>query len=288
MDTQLLIDLGLSVENRDGVLEAQVEIDPVLWNPVSKKPIPSVRFQVVGERLIPIDPPELVGVTPISLAHLSASSKVDELVVKAFNDHCAHVVRRSAELSSLGLSPKVDPATLQLTTEVVNGEFSFMIGTDRNGVFRVVRAAREGVDFTVPGNQSFELNEFKEKAALEAYLGALFAEQGGPSREVAFPPLEGSIPFDVLARAFDGAVLPPRSTFEVLAELEVEGQPYRFAAARVTGQTFRGLLAGPQGKVWAERFELSDFPGVKKLVAGLLEVSEDKVKLRTPASKSRA
>ncbi len=279
MDTSLLTDLGLAVEDRDGVIEAQVEIDPVLWNPVSRKPIPNARFQVVGERLIAIDPPELVGITPISVAHLSASSKVDELVVKAFNDHCAHVVRRSAELSSLGFSPRVDPATLQLTTEVVNGEYSFVIATDRNGVFRVVRAARDGVDFTVPGNQSFELNEFKEKSALEAYLGALFGEQGSQP-PIAFPPLEGAIAFEVLAQAFDGALLPPRSAFEVLAELEVEGQSYRFAAARVSGNTFRGLLAGPKGKVWAQRFELAEFPGVKKLVAQVLSVDEQNVQVR--------
>ena len=45
-------------------------------------------------------------------------------------------------------------------------------------------------------------------------------------------------------------------------ELEVDGERYRFAAARVAGRTFRGLLAGPTGKVWADRFELEDFPGV--------------------------
>ncbi|MFT3836080.1 MAG: hypothetical protein QM723_03665 [Myxococcaceae bacterium] len=279
MDHQLLTDLGLAVEERDGVVEAQVEIDPVLWNPVSKKPIPNVRFQVVGERLIAIHPPEFVGITPISVAHLSAASRIDELMVKAFNDHCAHVVRRSAELSSLGFAPKVEPATLSLTADVVNGDFSFKIGTDRNGVFRVVRAARDGSEFTVPGNQSFELNEFKEKSALESYLAALFSEQGGPA-PVAFPPLEGSIPYAALLSAFEGAVLPPRSTLEVLAELQVGEDQYRFAAARVQGNTFRGLLAGPKGKVWAQRFELGEFPGLKKLAAQVLEVDEATVKVR--------
>ncbi len=61
--------------------------------------------------------------------------------------------------------------------------------------------------------------------------------------------------------------------------LEVGGRPYRFAAARVAGRTFRGLLAGAQGKVWAERFELDDFPGVVPLVADLLKVPAQAVKL---------
>ena len=55
------------------------------------------------------------------------------------------------------------------------------------------------------------------------------------------------------------------------------GVRYRFAAARLAGRTFRGLLAGPQGKLWAERFELEDFPGVALLVADALGVSVDEV-----------
>ena len=66
--------------------------------------------------------------------------------------------------------------------------------------------------------------------------------------------------------------LPPKSTFEVLAELKVVKDRYRFAAARVTGRTFRGLLAGPSGKVWADRFELDEFHGVAALVARVLDV----------------
>ena len=57
----------------------------------------------------------------------------------------------------------------------------------------------------------------------------------------------------------------------------------RFAAARVVGRTFRGLLAGGQGKVWAERFDLGEFPGVVPLVARLLRVPATAVKvLRSP------
>jgi len=62
-------------------------------------------------------------------------------------------------------------------------------------------------------------------------------------------------------------------------ELQVQGKTYRFAATRVAGRTFRGLLAGAQGKLWAERFELEDFPGVVRLVADLLKVSPRSVKV---------
>jgi hypothetical protein len=62
--------------------------------------------------------------------------------------------------------------------------------------------------------------------------------------------------------------------------LEAGGQAYRFAAARVAGRTFRGLLAGASGKLWAERFDLDDnFPGPRQLLAGLLGLPEDQVKV---------
>ena len=81
--------------------------------------------------------------------------------------------------------------------------------------------------------------------------------------------------------AFSGrAQVPQRSAFEVLVELRIGTDRYRFAAARVVGRTFRGLLAGSGGnKVWADRFELDTFPGVEALVAKLLDVPMERVEV---------
>ena len=73
--------------------------------------------------------------------------------------------------------------------------------------------------------------------------------------------------------------LPPTSTFEVFAELKVGDERYRFAAARVTGRTFRGVLAGPRGKVWSDRFELEDFKGITALVARVTGVPKEKIEV---------
>jgi hypothetical protein len=73
--------------------------------------------------------------------------------------------------------------------------------------------------------------------------------------------------------------VPGRSAVEVLIELRVGSESYRFAAARVSGRTFRGLLAGTAGKLWADRFELNEFPGIKALLAQLLGVAESKVEV---------
>jgi hypothetical protein len=79
--------------------------------------------------------------------------------------------------------------------------------------------------------------------------------------------------------AFGDAVLAPMSALELVADLQVGNERLRFAAARVQGRVFRGLLAGPSGKIWAERFELDDFPGVRALVAELLQVPLEDVEV---------
>lgn len=273
MDRAFLEQLGLTVQQADGVVEAELQIaNTQAVNPLTRQFITSARFQLMGDRLLPIDPPELVGCAPINLAHTTSATNLEDTVVKQLVDHCGHLTRRSSELSAMGFAPRVDPVTLQLTAELFIGEMSITIGTDRAGNFRVMRAARLGGDLTVPGNQTFELAEFREKSALEAYLGALFGDDEGKSPAKATA-VDQAIPFKELFAAFGAeGSLPPRSTFEVLAELKVGNDRYRFAAARVTGRTFRGLLAGPSGKVWADRFELDEFHGVTELVARVLDV----------------
>src|SRR5260370_26261732 len=64
---------------------------------------------------------------------------------------------------------------------------------------------------------------------------------------------------------------PPRSTLF----------PYT-TLFRSMGHTFRGMLAGAQGKVWAERFEMDEFPGVVELVASLFKVPKEQVEALCP------
>ncbi len=280
MDNEFLERLGLKVETSDDVVEAELMIaNPQACNPITRQFITHVRFMVMGDRLIPIDPPELVGFPPINLAHTTGATNLEETVVKSLVDHCTHLSRRSSELSALGFTPRVDPVTLQLTTQLTIGEMAIVIGTDRLGNFRVQHASRSGVDLTVPGSQIFELAEFREKSALEAYLGALFGDAAGSAPAKATAVVQ-AIPLKDLSAAFgiEGS-LPPTSTFEIFAELKVGEERYRFAAARVLGRTFRGLLAGPRGKVWSDRFELEAFEGITSLVARVTGVDRSRIEV---------
>jgi hypothetical protein len=90
---------------------------------------------------------------------------------------------------------------------------------------------------------------------------------------------DAGLAFRELFAAFGDAMLPPRSPLEVVADVRVGDQVLRFAAARTQGHTFRGLLAGPTGKLWADRFELDDFPGIRGFVAELMGVTIDEVEV---------
>jgi hypothetical protein len=276
MDAARLRQLGLEVRDGGRGLAATLVLSEPLDNPTGHRKVERVDFRVEGERLVPSAPEEVVGLRPIPLGAVKEAREVEAEVVDAFNEHLFHVQRRSAELLALGLDAHVEPKSLVLSTQVSEHGLTLTLVADRQGNFRVSSAARDGQALPLSQAHTFELSEFRERGALVGYLAALFGEQGASARAAG----EGLIGFSEVVRAFgEGALVPPRSGLELLVLLDVEGKPYRFAAARVAGRTFRGLLAGAQGKVWAERFELDDFPGVVPLVAGLLKVPTEAVKL---------
>ncbi|QRK14033.1 hypothetical protein JQX13_40965 [Archangium violaceum] len=287
MDKARLTQLGLEVRGEGESLEATLVLTEPLENPVGGRQVERVSFQVQGEQLVPVDPPEVVGLRPIALGSVQGAREVEAEVADAFNEHLFHVQRRSAELRALGLSPEVEPVSLRLSTHLSEHGLALTLVADRQGNFQVSSAVRDGQALSVPQGHTFELSEFRERGALVGYLAALFGEQGPAEAARTRPEAsEGVVGFSEVVRAFgEGALVPPRSGLELLVLLEVEGRPYRFAAARVAGRTFRGLLAGAQGKVWAERFELDEFPGVVPLVAGLLKVPAEAVKLIGPGAR---
>lgn len=290
MDPDRLRDLGLSVRETELGTEADLELTTnSLMNPLTRNFIQKVTFTVVGDRLVAIDPAELVGIAPISTAGLERMSALEEQVSNAFNDHILHLQRRSAELQTLGLNPKVDPQALSLAAEVTSSDgLKFVIGADKRGNFRVLEAFKDGAQMDVSSGHAFELSEFRDVNALAGYLTALFQEPSPdsptqpsyhPTKKISAEEPPRITYGEVMARFTASAVVPPRSTLELLVELSVGGAVYRFAAARVAGRTFRGLLAGASGKLWAERFELDDFPGVIPLVADLLGVPQSEVSI---------
>ncbi len=296
MDRAFLEQLGLDVSEADGVVEAELVLQGgQALNPLTRRVIDRVSFTIMGDRLLYVGPPEFVGAQPINLAYLSPSSRLEDLIVQTLNDHLFQLERRSNELTALGISSRVDPGTLQLTADLEKKPLKFTIGASRTGQFRIVRTLNDGIELTNAGQIVFELSEFFDRRALEDFLFALFSDvvaepevkpepagsatiTSSPSTIVASSHAQ-SLPFKELFDAFGDALLPPRSPLEVVADVRIGGQQLRFAAARVQGRTFRGMLAGPTGKIWADRFELDDFPGIKGFISELMAVPYDDVEV---------
>ncbi len=290
MDRAFLEQLGLEVSGAEGIVEAELElISGRALNPLSRREIDRISFTVMGDRLLYVGPPEFVGAQPINLAFLQPGTRLEDIVVDTLNEHLFQLERRSSELSALGIAPKVDPQTLQLTAELEKPPLRFVIGASRTGQFRVVRAVHDGAELTSASKPLFELSEFFNRAALESYLYALYSDVVGPElgpatlvktpSDIVRAPTDTSLAFREIYEAFGDAFLPPRSPLEVVADVRVGDQCMRFAVARVQGKTFRGLLAGARGKIWSDRFEIDEFPGIRAFVAELMQVTIDDVEV---------
>jgi hypothetical protein len=276
MNKERLEALGFNVSSLEGEIEAKLElISGSLLNPLTRKFLAEAHFTVIDERLVAIAPPELLGLPPLTLEGVERVSEFETRLADLFNEHVMHMQRRSAELIALGLEPKVDPDTLVLSTEVPAGNLTVVLTSDKRGQFHISEVRKGPLHIDREVGQPLELAEFRELAALSGYLAALLGET---IRPVAAP-ARSSLRFaEVVARFGRAVELPPASGLELLVEMEVDGVRYRFAAARVAGTSFRGLLAGPKGKMWAERFELDEFAGPARLLASALGVDEAMVR----------
>ncbi|HYH94596.1 hypothetical protein [Hyalangium sp.] len=286
MDTSRIEQLGLRLEQGPTGTLATLELaqDAALTNPVTRQSISTITFQLEHDRLIPAAPPAVVGLTPVILGAVATREDISLLLTGSFDDYLFHIERRSAQLHTMGLHPDLDPETLVLSTELEAGPLALTLVADRHGQFQVGQVRRDGQALGGLPPFRFELFDFRDQASLATYLSALIEERLARPPSAAVGP-GGRVRYEEIAQAFGSqALVPPRSPLEVLVHVRVNGENYRFAAGRVMGRTFRGLLAGAKGKVWSDRFELDGFPGIVQLVAGLLKVPSEAVQIVGPDS----
>ena len=144
-----------------------------------------------------------------------------------------------------------------------------LLGADKQGKIRIREVHRAGAMLRSEVGAPFALSQFADAPALQAHLLALVVEAAAPGSGIGYGELAER--FGPVAR------VPPTSALELVSDFTVRGERYRFVAARVRGRTFRGLLAGPDGKKWAEHFQLEDFPGVADVAARALGVSPGEI-----------
>jgi hypothetical protein len=279
-DADRLTELGLSVTDGGTGVEAVLQLGTPLLNPLAQRFIPSGVFALAEGRLIPLEPPELVGLPPLSMDGVRSRSELEEQLAGAFHTHLVALQRQSAELRALGFSAQVDPETLELVARVEDPPFRFQLAGNKRGQLHVAEASVGGSPPAAKVEEPFNLADFPNRAGLLAHLRALFGAQDETAGLPSPAPAPTPIPYhELLDRFGTNAWIPVGAAIDVVVTLRAQGVAYRFAATRVGGRTFRALLAGPDGKVWADQFELDAFPGVSAVVASVLglQVSEVEV-----------
>lgn len=285
-DEAQLTALGLGVTDTGAGLEAVLQLGAPLLNPLAQRSIPSGVFALAEDLLIPLEPPELVGLPPLSLAGVQSRSELEQQLAEAFHRHLVSLQRRSTELRALGLLAQVDPETLEISAQLEDPPFRFLLAGDKRGQLRVAQGMLSGQAPVEDVGAPFDLSEFPNRAGLAAYLRALI---GAPDaiQPLEHPPAPTTVPLaigyrELLAHFGEAAWVPPGGTIDVVITLRARGNEYRFAATRISERNFRGLLAGPEGKVWADQFLLENFPGVTSLASEALGIAPEEVELLAP------
>lgn len=269
MEAERLAQLGLTVQEGAAGPEVVLPLQRSVVNPLTRRPVPAVTLALAEELLIPVDPPELVGLPPLAMDTVTEAPELEARLLADFDEHVARLEGMASQLEALGLQPCVDPGSLEVRAETRIGGLRVLLGADKQGKIRIREVHRAGAMLRSEVGAPFLLSQFADAPALQAHLLALVGEAAAPG---------SGIGYGELAERFGPAArVPPTSALELVSDFTVRGERYRFVAARVRGRTFRGLLAGPDGKKWAEHFQLEDFPGVADVAARALGVSPGEI-----------
>jgi hypothetical protein len=272
MEADRLAQLGLTVADAGEGLEAVLSLDQAVVNPLTRRVLPAVTFALEEDCLIPLEPPELVGLPPLSVQGVSGRAELEQQLLASFDQHVHLLQERTRELRALGISPHVEPDSLELHAEVEAGDLRFAVTGDKRGTLRVTGVFRAGTALRSEVGQPFTPTRFIDRAELASYLLGLIGEPRAPTGHGS------GLTFAELAERFGPfARVPDAGTAEVVVDFRVHGERYRFVAARVKGRTFRALLVGPDGKKWADHFTLEDFAGVADVAARALGVQPSEV-----------
>ena len=265
MEAERLAQLGLTVQEGADGPEVVLLLQRAVVNPLTRQPVPAVTLALAEALLIPVDPPELVGLPPLAVDTLNEAPELEARLLAGFDEHVAGLEATATRLEALGLQPRVDPASLEVHAETQVGGLRVVLGADKQGKLHVLEVHRAGALLRSEVGAPFALAQFPDATALHGHLLSLLGEGVAPRPGIGYG--------ELAERFAPAARVPPTSTLVLLSDFVVRGERYRFVAARVKGRTFRGLLVGPDGKKWADHFQLEDFPGVADVASRALGVS---------------
>lgn len=269
-------------------LEGDLVFSGRVMHPATGQPIARARFVVEGhDHLRLLDPP-LSALGSVSFGEHARPDALEQAIATAITRRSVALQDVAARMRALRLETGLDADRFAARALVKTATHAFEILGGLDGV-RVARVAPVGgTPFDAPADlPPLELADFESRADLERFLTDAVtrmkppdgprppAAARGAALEVT-PAPRNALTLAALAQVFgNDAILAPNAMVELIREFQYGGTRYRFVAARETGTSFKGRLIGPGGDVWAEKFELADFPGTRKVVASALGASDE-------------
>jgi hypothetical protein len=270
-------------------LEGELAFTGRLVHPATGATVARARFVVAGhDQLRFLDPP-LAALGLVGFSEHERLATLEQALAVSLQQRGAALQDLAARFRALRLEAGFDPDRLAVRAVVKTPTHAFeILGTPE--IVRVSRVAPVGgVPFEVaPEFPPIDLAAYPTSADLELFLAGSAAHMRPAPRAApptpdaaagaleATPPPRNALTLAALARVFgEEAVLAPNAMVELIQEFQHGGTRYRFVAAREMGTRFKGRLIGPSGDVWADRFELADFPGTRKVVALALGAREE-------------
>lgn len=266
-------------------LEGELALSGRVLHPATGQGIPRARFAVVGhDHLRFLDPP-LAALGNVGFYEHDRPAALEQAIAAALVERSAALQEVAARLRALRLETTLDPDRLAVRAVVKTATHAFELLGGPEGV-RVSRVAPVGGrPFEVSSEfPALQLDDHASTTELELFLAASVPRmQPSPARAAGAaggaleetPPPRNAITLAALGQVFgEEAMLAANAMVELVQEFQHGGTRYRFVATREMGTRFKGRLIGPSGDVWSDRFELSDFPGTRKVVALALGAAE--------------
>ncbi|HSN13223.1 MAG TPA: hypothetical protein VLT61_01235 [Anaeromyxobacteraceae bacterium] len=290
--TRKLTALGIQVRlgaDRES-LEGELAFTRVA-HPATGQPIPRARFAVSGhDHLRFVDPP-LASLGPVNFYNHEKLATLEQAVAAALQQRAAALQDVALKMRLAHLDAQVDADRVAVRAVLKTATHAFEIIGAPDGI-RVTRVAPVGgAPYEVAGDfPPLVLSQFPTPTDLEVYLvgnvnqmrpaAAVAAARplragpppaGGQAGLVATPAPRTALTLAAVAQVFGAdSILAPNAMIELIQEFEYAGTRYRFVATREMGTRFKGRVIGPNGDVWADKFELANFPGTRKVVAAAL------------------
>ncbi|HSM91970.1 MAG TPA: hypothetical protein VLT47_03725 [Anaeromyxobacteraceae bacterium] len=275
-------------------LEGELTFGRVV-HPATGQPIQKARFVVTGhDHLRFVDAP-LSALGPVNFQLHDKVAGIEQWVVQALQQRAAALQDVALRMRLARIDAQVDPDRLAARAVLKTATHAFEIIGTAEGV-RVTRVAPVGGSpYEVAGDfPPLDLARFPSATDLEIFLvGSVnqmraatpvpsqSAPRAGPAPAagsaglVATAAPRSALTLAAISQVFGAdSILAPNAMIELIQEFEYAGTRYRFVATREMGTRFKGRLIGPNGDVWSDKFELSEFPGTRKVVANALGAGE--------------